>query len=345
MLQARLRDGVLRNAQLAARALRGLKQLRQVQRLPAGLRRTLSNAPPASWRAQDSTRVVAFALSMCQHGMFTGASLAPGELQHARPPHFLSHIPIHTRDMEELQHMNLGVKPNALLVGMLHAPGRERTACGTAKLSRPGSRSCRRASAHWPCSQAAAASASAPGDNRRSTTYLRQVGSKRNGMRQCALSATIPRHKQVELAPVDWIGLTAMNSVEYRSVPAPGYRAAFLGQRGMAGCSGRPGAAPGAKAVLQVLHGAQAAQAARGEDADARAQRLALLHAVRGHDHGVACRARARAQPMAAPRARASCARGTDGARCEASGSCEGPDPDENASGEFCSAARQVLFG
>ena len=74
-----------------------------------------------------------------------------------------------------------GVKLDALLVGMLHAPGRAPTACGTAKLSRPGSRSCRRASAHWPCSQAAAASASAPGASRRSTTYLQRLGGESKG--------------------------------------------------------------------------------------------------------------------------------------------------------------------
>ena len=46
---------------------------------------------------------------------------------------------------------------------------------------------------------------------------------------------------------------------------------------------------PSPKAVLEVLHGAQAAQAAGCHDADAGAQRLTLLHAVRCQDHSVAC--------------------------------------------------------
>ena len=45
------------------------------------------------------------------------------------------------------------------------------------------------------------------------------------------------------------------------------------------------------EAVLEVLHCAEAAQAAGREDADAAAQRLALLHAVRCQHHRVACRA------------------------------------------------------
>lgn len=43
----------------------------------------------------------------------------------------------------------------------------------------------------------------------------------------------------------------------------------------------------GAEAVLEVLHRAQAAQAAGRQDADAAAQRLALLHAVRRQQHRV----------------------------------------------------------
>ena len=46
---------------------------------------------------------------------------------------------------------------------------------------------------------------------------------------------------------------------------------------------------PGAEAALEVLDAPQAAQLARCQDADAAAQRLALLHAMRGHDHCVPC--------------------------------------------------------
>lgn len=46
----------------------------------------------------------------------------------------------------------------------------------------------------------------------------------------------------------------------------------------------------GPEAVLQVLHRAEAAQAAGSHDRNLRAQRLALLHAVGGQQHRVACR-------------------------------------------------------
>lgn len=46
---------------------------------------------------------------------------------------------------------------------------------------------------------------------------------------------------------------------------------------------------PDGEAVFEVLHGAQAGQAAGGHDADARAQRLTLLHAVARQQHRVPC--------------------------------------------------------
>ncbi len=46
---------------------------------------------------------------------------------------------------------------------------------------------------------------------------------------------------------------------------------------------------PSAEAVFEVLGGAEAGEAAGGHDADARAQRLALLHAVTRQQHRVAC--------------------------------------------------------
>ena len=47
---------------------------------------------------------------------------------------------------------------------------------------------------------------------------------------------------------------------------------------------------PCPKAVFEVLHSAQAAQAPRGHDANARTQRLTLLHAVASHHDCAACR-------------------------------------------------------
>ncbi len=46
---------------------------------------------------------------------------------------------------------------------------------------------------------------------------------------------------------------------------------------------------PSAKSVLEMLDGAQAAQAARCHDANPRAQRLALLHAMRRQNDCVTC--------------------------------------------------------
>ena len=51
----------------------------------------------------------------------------------------------------------------------------------------------------------------------------------------------------------------------------------------------RTGCLPCTKPVLQVLHGAQAAQPASCHDADARAERLALLHAVGCQNDCVPC--------------------------------------------------------
>lgn len=46
---------------------------------------------------------------------------------------------------------------------------------------------------------------------------------------------------------------------------------------------------PSAETVFEVLDSAQAAKPASCHDADAAAQRLTLLHAVRGQDHCVPC--------------------------------------------------------